>query len=126
MSEARLSWISGPVLRARPEGSFAVNEAVLIGEQRLLGEVIRLTEEEIVVQVHEDTIGLRPGTQVLGTGQPLAVDLGPGLLGKIFDRQFRALEDVLLPETREAIHQLEEQLDDLDQEEAIRVRLKLG
>jgi V/A-type H+-transporting ATPase subunit A len=91
MSEARLSWISGPVLRARPEGSFAVNEAVLIGEQRLLGEVIRLTEAEIVVQVYEDTTGLRPGTPVLGTGQPLAVDLGPGLLGYIFDGLLRPL-----------------------------------
>ncbi|MCW9059173.1 MAG: V-type ATP synthase subunit A [Gammaproteobacteria bacterium] len=91
MSEARLSWISGPVLRARPEGPFAVNEAVLIGEQRLLGEVIRLTEEEIVVQVYEDTTGLRPGTPVRGTGQALAVDLGPGLLGNIFDGLLRPL-----------------------------------
>lgn len=91
MSEARLSWISGPVLRARPEGPFAVNEAVLIGTQRLLGEVIRLTEEEIVVQVYEDTTGLRPGTPVHGTGQPLAVDLGPGLLGNIFDGLLRPL-----------------------------------
>lgn len=91
MSEARLSWISGPVLRARPQGPFAVNEAVLIGEQQLLGEVIRLTEDEIVVQVYEDTTGLRPGTAVRGTGQPLAVDLGPGLLGNIFDGLLRPL-----------------------------------
>ena len=91
MSEARLSWISGPVLRARPQGPFAVNEAVLIGEQRLLGEVIRLTETEIVVQVYEDTTGLRPGTPVHGTGRPLAVELGPGLLGNIFDGLLRPL-----------------------------------
>jgi V/A-type H+-transporting ATPase subunit A len=91
MSEARLSWISGPVLRARPLGPFAVNEAVLIGEQQLLGEVIRLTEHEIVVQVYEDTTGLRPGTPVQGTGRPLAVDLGPGLLGNIFDGLLRPL-----------------------------------
>lgn len=98
MSEAHLSWISGPVLRARPEGPFAVNEAVLIGDQRLLGEVIRLTEEEIVVQVYEDTTGLRPGTPVRGTGQPLSVDLGPGLLGHIFDGLLRPLAGM------EAIH----------------------
>ncbi|MFP5504574.1 MAG: V-type ATP synthase subunit A [Gammaproteobacteria bacterium] len=91
MSEAQLSWISGPVLRARPQGPFAVNEAVLIGDQQLLGEVIRLTEHEIVVQVYEDTTGLRPGTPVRGTGRPLAVDLGPGLLGNIFDGLLRPL-----------------------------------
>ncbi|HEY9198557.1 MAG TPA: V-type ATP synthase subunit A [Gammaproteobacteria bacterium] len=91
MSEARLSWISGPVLRARPHGPFAVNEAVLIGDQQLLGEVIRLNEDEIIVQVYEDTTGLRPGTLVRGSGQPLAVDLGPGLLGNIFDGLLRPL-----------------------------------
>ena len=91
MSEARLSWISGPVLRARPQGPFAVNEAVLIGDQQLLGEVIRITEHEIVVQVYEDTTGLRPGTPVHGTGQPLAIELGPGLLGNIFDGLLRPL-----------------------------------
>ena len=91
MSEALLSWVSGPVLRARPQGPFAVNEAVLIGAQRLLGEVIRLTEEEIVVQVYEDTSGLRPGTSVQGTGQPLAIEVGPGLLGNIYDGLLRPL-----------------------------------
>ncbi len=89
MSTASTRWVSGPVLRARPEGAFVLREAVSVGEKGLLGEVIRLREDEIVVQVYEDTSGLRPGTQILGTGRPLAVALGPGLLGKVFDGLLR-------------------------------------
>ncbi|HSH29241.1 MAG TPA: V-type ATP synthase subunit A [Thiohalobacter sp.] len=91
MAEARLCWVSGPVIRAVPEGDFAINEAVLIGERRLLGEVIRLTREEIVIQVYEDTTGLRPGVRIHGTGYPLSVNLGPALLGNIFDGLLRPL-----------------------------------
>lgn len=91
MSRARIHWISGPVLRARAEGPFAMREAVRVGEQGLLGEVVRLQEDEIVVQVYEDTSGLRPGVLVEGDGQPLAIPLGPGLLGHIFDGLLRPL-----------------------------------
>ncbi|BCO30530.1 ATP synthase subunit A [Thiohalobacter sp. COW1] len=91
MAEARLRWVAGPVIRAVPEGDFAINEAVLIGERRLLGEIIRLTREEIVIQVYEDTTGLRPGVRIHGTGYPLSVKLGPALLGNIFDGLLRPL-----------------------------------
>jgi V/A-type H+-transporting ATPase subunit A len=91
MSRAELTWISGPVLRARPQGPFRIQEAVRVGEAGLLGEVIRLARGEIVVQVYEETAGLRPGVTVEGTGQPLAVELGPSLLGRIFDGLLRPL-----------------------------------
>ena len=91
MHEAQLSWICGPVLRASTRAPFQVNEAVLVGEKQLLGEVIQLAAKEIVVQVYEDTTGLKPGTAVVGTGAPLSVSLGPGLLGGIFDGLLRAL-----------------------------------
>ncbi|MFW6191738.1 MAG: ATPase, partial [Thiohalospira sp.] len=91
MSRAELTWISGPVLRARPQGPFYIQEAVRVGEDGLLGEVIRLARGEIVVQVYEETAGLRPGVTVEGTGQPLAVELGPALLGRIFDGLLRPL-----------------------------------
>ena len=91
MAEAELSWVSGPVIRARPRGVFSVSEAVEVGPNRLLGEVIRLAREEIVVQVYEDTTGLRPGDAVTGRGQPLSARLGPGLLGGIFDGLLRPL-----------------------------------
>jgi V/A-type H+-transporting ATPase subunit A len=91
MSEARLKWISGPVLRAVASGPFQMREAVEVGEARLLGEVIRIEGEQIVVQVYEDTTGLKPGVVVRGSGRPLSVPLGPGLLGHIFDGLLRPL-----------------------------------
>jgi len=91
MSEAAISWISGPVLHARVSGAFHVNEAVLVGPRHLLGEVIHLERDNIVVQVYEDTSGLRPGDAVSGRGTPLSVRLGPGLLGGIYDGLLRPL-----------------------------------
>ncbi len=82
MSRARISWIGGPVLRARMEGPFSVYEALAVGPARLLGEVIQLRGDELVAQVYEDTTGLEPGTIVEGSGQPLSVPLGPGAAGR--------------------------------------------
>ena len=91
MSRASIRWISGPVLRAVAEGPFALREAVRVGPRALLGEVVRLDGDEIVVQVYEDTTGMRPGIEVVGSGLPLAIPLGPGLLGHIFDGLLRPL-----------------------------------
>ncbi len=91
MSTARVTWVGGPVVRARPEAPFAMREAVRVGELGLLGEVVRLEEGEIVVQVYEETTGLAPGATVEGSGAPLAVRLSPGLLGGTFDGLLRPL-----------------------------------
>ena len=91
MSQAVISWIGGPVLRARMTGPFTVYEAVWVGPRRLLGEVIQLKGEELVAQVYEDTTGLEPGVTVEGSGRALSVQLGPGLLGGIFDGLLRPL-----------------------------------
>jgi V/A-type H+-transporting ATPase subunit A len=84
-------WASGPVLRARSEGAFQMREAVYVGPRSLLGEVVALNGEEIVAQVYEDPTGLRPGEEVRGSGSPLGIRLGPGLLGNIFDGLLRPL-----------------------------------
>jgi V/A-type H+-transporting ATPase subunit A len=97
MSEAHIKWISGPVLRAIAKDAFAMREAVEVGDSRLLGEVIRIDGEQIVVQVYEDTTGLKPGIAVRGTGRPLSVPLGPGLIGGIFDGLLRPLRDTGTP-----------------------------
>ena len=97
MSEAKIKWISGPVLRARATGGFQMREAVQVGENRLLGEVIRAEGDEITVQVYEDTTGLKPGVAVYGSGRLLSVPLGPGLLGGIFDGLLRSLTDTGTP-----------------------------
>ena len=94
MSEGTISWISGPVLRARSDGSFHVSNAVLVGEAGLLGEVIRVDTENIVAQVYEDTTGLRPGDRVEGLGETLSIHLRPGLPGQIFDGLLRPLASI--------------------------------
>ena len=90
-ADATITWISGPVLRASVSRPFSINEAALVGEQQLLGEVIRLDGPYAVIQVYEDTTGLRPGDVITGTGAALSVPLGPGLLGNIFDGLLRPL-----------------------------------
>ncbi|MDE2346243.1 MAG: V-type ATP synthase subunit A, partial [Gammaproteobacteria bacterium] len=85
--------LDGPVVRARSPVPFSINEAVEVGDKGLLGEVLRISGEVIVVQVYEDTAGLQVGDRVQGTGQPLSVQLGPWLLGGIFDGLLRPLND---------------------------------
>jgi V/A-type H+-transporting ATPase subunit A len=91
LADATITWISGPVLRASVARSFSINEAVRVGAQQLLGEVIRLDGPYAVIQVYEDTTGLRPGDVISGTGAALSVPLGPGLLGNILDGLLRPL-----------------------------------
>jgi len=67
-------------------------ELVEVGPNRLIGEIVRLHGEMATTQVYEDTTGLRPGQDVWGSGMPLSVELGPGLLGTIFDGVQRRLE----------------------------------
>jgi V/A-type H+-transporting ATPase subunit A len=91
VSEAVIVAVGGPVLRAKASGPFALREAVEVGERALLGEVVMLDGDEIVAQVYEDTTGLRPGVVVHGRGSPLAIPLGPALLGRMFDGLLRPL-----------------------------------
>jgi V/A-type H+-transporting ATPase subunit A len=91
MSRAIAVRLAGPVIRARAEGPFQLRESVRVGPARLLGEVVRLDRDAIVVQVYEDTTGLRPGVEVVGDGEPLSIRVGPALLGRIFDGLLRPL-----------------------------------
>src|SRR5512145_2212688 len=75
VSEAHIRWIGGPVLRARMQGPFHLHEALSVGAEGLLGEIVQLRDDELVAQVYEDTTGLRPGDGVIGTGQPLSARL---------------------------------------------------
>jgi len=92
MSDARIRAIAGPVLHALADGPFVVGEALEVGPGRLPGEIIRLDGNSFVAQVYEDTTGLKPGDPVHGTGLPLSVPLGPGLLGRIYDGLLRRLD----------------------------------
>jgi len=90
--QPHITMISGPVVKARPAHRFSMNEMVEVGDERLVGEVIDLDEDLATIQVYEDTTGLRPGADVYAKGLPLYVELGPGLIGEIFDGVQRPLE----------------------------------
>lgn len=69
-------------------------EMVLVGHEKLIGEVIRVLEDETIVQVYENTTGVKPGEPVIPTGRPLTVKLGPGIIGNIFDGIERPLASI--------------------------------
>lgn len=86
-----VTWINGPVIRARGSRHVSMLELVEVGEEHLVGEVIGLEGDMITAQVYEETSGMRPGAPMFGTGLPLSVELGPGLLKSIFDGVQRPL-----------------------------------
>ena len=84
--------IAGPVVRAAGLEHVRLYDVVRVGELGLIGEVIRLSEGSTTIQVYEDTSGIRVGEPVHSTGLPLVVELGPGLLGQVYDGLQRPLE----------------------------------
>ncbi len=86
-----VTWISGPVVRARGSRKIGMLELVEVGEEHLVGEVIGLDGDIITAQVYEETSGMQPGAPIFGTGLPLSVDLGPGLIQSIYDGVQRPL-----------------------------------
>jgi V/A-type H+/Na+-transporting ATPase subunit A len=86
--------VSGPAVRADGMSSTKMYETVEVGESKLIGEVIRLTGDVAFIQVYETTSGLKPGEPVVGTGQPLSVTLGPGIIGQIYDGIQRPLGEM--------------------------------
>jgi V/A-type H+/Na+-transporting ATPase subunit A len=94
VAKGKIVWVSGPAVRADGMSSTKMYETVEVGESKLIGEVIRLTGDVAFIQVYESTSGLKPGEPVVGTGQPLSVLLGPGIIGKIYDGIQRPLEEI--------------------------------
>jgi V/A-type H+-transporting ATPase subunit A len=77
--------VSGPLVIADDMRGSQVYEVVEIGEEGLVGEIVGLEGDRAVIQAHEDTLGLKVGEVVIGTGRILSVELGPGLVGSIYD-----------------------------------------
>ncbi|MEJ2704302.1 MAG: V-type ATP synthase subunit A, partial [Sedimentisphaerales bacterium] len=84
--------VSGPAVIARSMSGSRMYEMVKVGAAGLMGEIIRLDGDTAFIQTYEDTSGISIGESVEGTGQPLLVTLGPGLLGNVFDGVQRPLE----------------------------------
>ncbi|XP_054834884.1 V-type proton ATPase catalytic subunit A-like [Eublepharis macularius] len=86
--------VSGPVVIACKMSGAAMYELVRVGHSELVGEIIRLEGDLATVQVYEETSGVCVGDPVLRTGKPLSVELGPGIMGSIFDGIQRPLKDI--------------------------------
>ncbi|XP_022216481.2 V-type proton ATPase catalytic subunit A [Drosophila obscura] len=90
----RIFGVSGPVVNAEDMAGAAMYELVRVGHSSLVGEIIRLEGDMATIQVYEDTSGVSVGDPVYQTGKPLSVELGPGIMGSIFDGIQRPLRTI--------------------------------
>lgn len=86
--------INGPIVHLKGDAGFVMNEMVYVGEENLVGEVIGLKSDDTIIQVYEETTGIKPGEIVTGTGGPVSVTLAPGILTNIFDGIERPLSEI--------------------------------
>ena len=93
-AQGRIVWVSGPAVKADGMSDAKMYETVTVGNSKLVGEVIRLTGDVAFIQVYESTSGLKPGEPVIGTGNPLSVLLGPGIIGQLYDGIQRPLREL--------------------------------
>jgi V/A-type H+-transporting ATPase subunit A len=93
-AEGSVIKVAGPVVEAKGLSGSVMHEMVEVGHEGLIGEIIRLEGEFATIQVYQNTTGLKLNEPVIGTGSPLSVELGPGLLGNTFDGIQRPLETI--------------------------------
>ncbi len=94
MTQGKVARVNGPLVVAEGMKDAQMFEVVEVGEPRLVGEITRIEGDRAYIQVYEDTSGIRPGEPVYGSGAPLSVELGPGLLGQLFDGLLRPLGEI--------------------------------
>jgi len=92
--KGRIIWVAGPAVKADGMTGARMYEVVRVGKDGLIGEVIKLTGDVAFIQVYENTSGLSPGEPVVGTGLPLSVTLGPGMMGSVYDGVQRPLDKI--------------------------------
>lgn len=92
--EGRISMINGPVILGENMAGFQMREMVLVGENKLIGEIISIDKDSGVIQVYEETEGLKRDEKIISTGKPLSLKLGPGMLGNMFDGIQRPLKNI--------------------------------
>ena len=113
--------INGPVIYLKGNTGFRMSEMVYVGKQKLVGEVIALDKDRTTIQVYEETTGLRPGEEVVASGNAVSVTLAPGILNNIFDGIERPLERIA--ETGGAFITRGVSVDSLDREKNGRLHL---
>lgn len=94
MTKGKIVKVAGPLVVAEGLGDVKMYEVVRVGEKKLIGEVLELRNDLASIQVYEETSGIGPGEVVVPTGAPLSVELGPGLIGSIYDGIQRPLDDI--------------------------------
>ena len=87
--------VSGPLVVATGMADANMADVVRVGDQRLIGEILTMDGDSASIQVYEETGGLGPGAEVVTTGTPLSVELGPGLIENIYDGIQRPLEEIV-------------------------------
>ena len=95
MSKGTIQKVAGPLVIAKGMRDANMFDVVRVSEQRLIGEIIEMHGDRASIQVYEETSGLGPGEPVESTGAPMSVELGPGLIGSIFDGIQRPLDEIM-------------------------------
>lgn len=95
MGTGYIKKVAGPLVIAQGMTDANMYDVVRVSHQRLMGEIIEMHKDQASIQVYEETAGLGPGEPVISTGMPLSAELGPGLLGRIFDGILRPLDDIM-------------------------------
>ena len=95
LHQGTVEFVNGPVIKAAGMRDFGMREVVHVGPKKLMGEIIKMDGSNATIQVYEDTDGLKIYEDVVGTGEPLSIELGPGLIGSFFDGIGRPLDALL-------------------------------
>ena len=95
MSKGVIKKVAGPLVIAEGMRDANMSDVVRVSSQRLIGEIIEIHGDQASIQVYEETSGLGPGEPVESTGVPMSVELGPGLIGSIYDGIQRPLDDIM-------------------------------
>ena len=95
MSKGTIKKVAGPLVIAEGMRDANMSDVVRVSERKLIGEIIEIHGDEASIQVYEETSGLAPGAPVVSTGAPMSVELGPGLIGSIYDGIQRPLDEIM-------------------------------
>ncbi|PKM54535.1 MAG: V-type ATP synthase subunit A [Firmicutes bacterium HGW-Firmicutes-5] len=94
IEQGRIAGINGPVITIRGSKKYQMLEMIFVGHLKLIGEVINIEGQDVIAQVYESTTGLRVGEPVYATGEPMSLELGPGIVGGVFDGIQRPLTTI--------------------------------
>ncbi len=94
MIQGTIIKVAGPLVVAEGMEGARMYDVVKVSDKKLIGEIIELKEDKASIQVYEETTGIGPGEPVYSTGEPLTVELGPGLMESIYDGIQRPLDDI--------------------------------